>query len=156
MSSNPEDITSSSTAPDRSAFGFFGSVPNQDVRITEMPHSNGTGENGASVSDASSLEKDKYIIEEPLDYGYDYIFEPHHNKSSSQASTTSSSNGNGDKSPSHFKFATSIGEINGVLEYEYKSYTFKCDKDNESTWLNEWEASHMDSNVRGLDSLLDL
>lgn len=127
---------------------YVSSISHKEIKITELEVNN-VNQQGVSSQQlpAQSIEKDsKYIVEEPLDYGYDYIFEPDHNKPLPT----------GEK----FKFATSVGEINGVMEYEYKSFRLKCEKesfDEEQTdSLIGWDLMnepHLDSNVRSISMI---
>ena len=142
------------TRLDQPHLNYLSSLKHQDVKITEMPQNLNGSSNGENGHATNHQDKNEYIIEEPLDYGYDYIFEPDHNKPS--PSPNSHSNDNNNKSGDKFKFATSIGEINGVLEYEYRSFTFKYDKEDDSVWVKEWDLmnqNHLQSNVRGISMI---
>lgn len=109
-----------------------------NVVITEMKDN----ENLSNLTNkGDSTAQDFYYISEP----FDYIFEPEHYPKPSKTST--------EKESSRFKHARMVREIDGVLEYEYRSYTYKKNLYSSSENLDELDLfyeNHLDAQIRGV------
>ena len=110
-----------------------------------------------TTDNTTQQDKDAYFVQEP----FDYIFEPDHYPphpptpaSTPTPTPTPLSTTAAEHSYSKLTLARSMREIDGVLEYEYKSYTFKGDTAQYDHDEDEMLAKRLASSLDTCDDLL--
>ena len=123
-------------------FGYYFSFLNKNLIITEMFeeardevkfNTSATSHKEEETGGETCAQKNKrsdelYFVEEPFDQ-FDYIFEPEHyankKKTASATKTTSAESVDAEiRGENKFTHARLVRDTDGLLEYEYQSYTY--------------------------------